>query len=164
MARELVLNRGFVALVDDDLLEELSHYSWRVSRRAQKSERYSVVRTDWSRRPTPRIVSLHRQVIQACPGQIVDHINRDPLDNRRENLRVVTVAQNAMNRSKSVTAASRYLGVYRFKARWVAKIGSGGKLLHLGLFDSEIEAAQAFDLAAKALRGEFAALNFPEAA
>ncbi len=109
------------------------------------------------------------------PGLVVDHINGIPLDNRRENLRVASQKQNACNlristRHKKSNSTSQFKGVskinYLFQSgvpiRWRAAIGSGNKFKHLGCFNTEVEAARAYDTAAKQYFGPFARLNFPD--
>lgn len=110
---------------------------------------------------------LHR-VIMDCPaGMLVDHENRNGLDNRRGNLRIATHSQNSCNRLKPASSAtSRYKGVYLArdqvrKSPWRAKIYVNRKKIHLGYFADEREAAMAYDEAALRLHGVFAVLNFP---
>jgi hypothetical protein len=107
---------------------------------------------------------LHRVIMNAKPGQVVDHINGNPLDNRRSNLRVVTQSENNKNSSKRRNALGRYKGVH-FSTRekkFKAQIQSNKNKISLGTFKTEVEAARAYDEAAKKLHGEFAKLNFPE--
>lgn len=105
---------------------------------------------------------MHRMLCPAGHGLVVDHINGNTLDNRRSNLRVATRAQNNTNRAKSAGCVSPYKGVtWMTTARhkrgyWKAAIG--GK--HLGYFDSEIDAALAYDKAAIEQYADFARLNF----
>ena len=104
--------------------------------------------------------------MRAPRGLLVDHRNGDGLDNRRDNLRLATHSENMMNRPKIKSpTTSRFVGVYFDKARrlWVARIHLNGKCIWLGRFATEIEAAKAYDEAAKKYHGEFARLNFPEA-
>jgi len=108
------------------------------------------------------VVRLHGTEIS--DGQEVDHINGDKLDNRwPENLRVATRSQNTAN-SKPHTGTSRYKGVSWNKRdrRWKAQIRHNGKLLYLGYFTDQIEAAKAYDTAALRLHGEYARCNFPQ--
>lgn len=106
-------------------------------------------------------VRLH-QVL--CPDwDMVDHINGDPLDNRRENLRQCTAVQNVAN-SKSYRGTSCYKGVSWDSSRekWISSIQQARKTKHLGRFDHEGDAARAYDAAAIEAHGEFARLNFPQ--
>lgn len=106
---------------------------------------------------------MHRQVVDVPDGMVVDHINRDSLDNRKANLRPATRAQNVWNSTKRKGGTSRYKGVSfkKHNAKWIARIYTKGREIHLGCFENETDAAKAYDNAAKKYHGRFAALNFP---
>lgn len=92
-------------------------------------------------------------------GMFVDHIDGDPLNNRRGNLRVVTKAQNAAN-AATRGGVSQYRGVYRTRnGKWASQIAKEGRRTCLGTFEDEREAAAAYDAAAKDVHGEYARLN-----
>jgi hypothetical protein len=98
-------------------------------------------------------------------GKDTDHINGDTLDNRRCNLRVCSHQQNISNRKKQRNpTTSQYKGVHLDKARgkWHAKLRSHGRMVHIGYFTSEEDAAQAYNEAARKHFGEFARLNVIE--
>lgn len=110
---------------------------------------------------------LHQFVLEGeCQeGREIDHINHDGLDNRRCNLRVVTLAQNAQNKQcrnphgyKGVRPAVGKSGT----VRWRGYFNRHGTYRHLGMFDTVEEAARAYDRAAREAFGEFAHLNFPD--
>lgn len=112
----------------------------------------------------PKSLRLHRLICDAKPGQVVDHINGNQLDNRKSNLRICTQAENVCNNRRLRKGKSSHLfkGVHLSRSgRWVAQIQKNGKIYHLGTFDSEFDAARAYDKKAKELHGEFASLNFP---
>jgi hypothetical protein len=92
-------------------------------------------------------------------GMDVDHVNGDTLDNRRENIRVCTHTQNMMNRRKLSPTSSRYKGVSARGKKWRAYIRVGGKLIHIGTFCDEEEAARAYNEYANKYFGEYALLN-----
>jgi len=149
--KEIELSQNRVALVDDSDLEWLSAWKWCFD------GRYAVRRE----KKSGNKLYMHRQILRISHGEITDHINQKSLDNRRCNLRVVTTAQNGMNRSNSRNHSSCYKGVHleTWTGRWRAQIKAGNKNIRLGRFDSEIEAARAYDRAALEHFGEFASLN-----
>lgn len=109
-------------------------------------------------------VLLHRFILGLPPhNPRVDHIDGDGLNNRRENLRLATPAQNSANMRARPGSLSGFKGVTWSKnaKRWRAKIRANGRHRHLGYFTSEEEAARAYDDAARELHGEFACVNFP---
>ena len=90
----------------------------------------------------------------------VDHINLDRLDNRRENLRVVTRSQNMMNRARLRSSKHPYKGISKNYNRWVAKVKLDRQFHYIGTFATPEEAAWMYDQFAMVLHGEFASLNF----
>jgi hypothetical protein len=112
-----------------------------------------------------KIVRLHREIMNAPRGILVDHKDNDGLDNRGSNLRLATHSQNQCNKRKTGSkTSSKFRGVYFDKRRvqWHAYIRYNGKRIYLGSFKSENEAGKAYDAAAKKYHGEFARLNFSE--
>lgn len=106
---------------------------------------------------------LHRLIMNVNDRDIhVDHINHNGLDNRRCNLRLCTHTQNMKNKSSKINGTSKYLGVcwHKVNKKWTSNIRCSNKLLFLGYFTDEIEAAKAYDNAAKEVHGEFANFNF----
>jgi hypothetical protein len=152
--RHIPLTRGLHAIVDAEDYEWLSQYKWY----AAISRRESF----YARRNSPNgVVSMHRMIMKAPDGMVVDHINGNGLDNRRCNLRVCTQDQNALNSRPRLHTKSKFKGVYPWGDKWRAKITYKGKAYHLGLFATELEAAQARDLKAVELFGEYAWRNIP---
>jgi hypothetical protein len=109
-------------------------------------------------------VLLHREIMNAPKGIDVDHRFGNGLDNRKRHLRLATESQNSRNRRPSKNGSSKYLGVCwdKQKSRWYAAICHDYKVKYIGRFDSEIDAALAYDEQALLIGGEFARLNFPD--
>jgi hypothetical protein len=150
------------AIVDADDHEKLGGYNWQ---RKQSNNTCYAWRMLLDEKGKWKIIFMHREVMQAPAGTIVDHKNRNGLDNRKANLRFVSRRENALNCAKrSGPSGSKYKGVCRDKKRgkWRAYIHEVLRPKHLGYFDSEEDAARAYDEAAKKSRGKSAILNFKE--
>lgn len=214
--------QGRRVLVDKSDFESLNRYRWSLVGGATPYAHACI---------NGRRVRMHRFIMDAPKGMVVDHKNHDTLDNRRANLRVCTVRENSRNRrgvgvswsagrwqpqikvdgaplylgsyntryeaelaydaaaryyfgefactvhegtdarpaeeivkgsrQRPVIGSSKYRGVSRFRGRWLSFIRVNNKGFHLGLFDTELEAAHAFDAAAKE-RGLWKRMNFPD--
>lgn len=105
---------------------------------------------------------MHREIMNAPKGMVVDHIDGNGLNNRKSNLRICTQAQNNLNSRPKRNCSSRYKGVsfYKRDKIWQVQIFHNSRTIFLGRFDDEIEAALAYDRKAAELFGEFAYLNF----
>lgn len=127
------------ALVDDDVAD-LLRYRWRLDAKGYVI-RYCEIRVGG--KLLHRMKLAHAILGLPGPGMIVDHINRDRLDNRRANLRFITKAQNAQNRSAHRNNVTRLRGVHLRKdtGRFSASVGLNGKLIRLGCYESADEAA-----------------------
>lgn len=109
---------------------------------------------------------LHRLILERAlnrklgPKEVVDHINGIRTDNRRSNLRVATTQENCRNQCKPKHNTSGYKGVVFLRGKWQAQVKHNRKNVYVGLFNTALEAARAYDEKAKELFGEFAQLNF----
>lgn len=144
-------NKGF-ALVDNEDFEELSQYKWFL-----KWSGYAVRRT-FGR--GGKHVLMHRQILQAEKGTVIDHINRNKLDNRKTNIRFCTVAQNGWNRGCASHNTSGFKGVYRDARRnqhqWFIKLVVNKQPLYLGSFNTPEEAYSVYKKKITEIHGDFA--------
>lgn len=152
MTKDIQLYSGDIVLVDDEDFETLSGYKW-----------YRHVGGYAARGSTAFGSALmHREIMKAKKGQIVDHINRNKLDNRKSNLRICTTKENVFNTAKrNVVLTSKYKGVHFDKDRnkYIANISIDNKSTYLGGYEKEEDAAYYYNENAKILQGEFAVLN-----
>lgn len=155
---KIPLTQGLFATIDSDDFEKVNTLKW-----------FSFLQSNGKHYVATKIggkqIRLHRMLLGVTESNIeVDHINGDPLDNRRSNLRTCTKSENQRNRGKSKKSTSGYKGVSfcRNTQKFRAQIRHNGKLFRLGRFLCPIEAALAYDKKAKELHGDFANLNFKE--
>jgi len=159
MSKQIQLTQGKYAIVDNEDYEYLSQWKWCYH------QGYAVRTINNGRKAGKQItqsIRMHRVITNAPCEMLVDHVNCDKLDNRKQNLRVCDHKGNSRNRiSPNQMKPDRYKGAYFVKKtkKWVAKIKLDGKKIHLGYFFTEIEAANAYNKAAKELFGQFANLN-----
>lgn len=157
--KSIPLTKNQFAIVDDQDYEYLIQWKWYATMGnagyyAKRASRKSGKQFD---------VLMARVILGVTDSKIfVDHKNQNTLDNRRENLRICSNAQNTCNRRSAKGSTSKYLGVSFFKKlrKWKAQTQKHGKRIYLGLFDKEEDAAKAYDTAAKQYHGEYANLNF----
>lgn len=162
--KQIKLHNGESAIVDDEDYDRLSVWNWTGSERPWGTYAYRHGRREYaSRGKVERRTGfyMHRVIMGAKSGQIVDHINGNTLDNRRANLRFVTAKQNTLNRKMDRDNKSGYRGVgWHIRGhKWRSRVAG----YHLGLFDDPVEAAKAYDAKALEMFGDFAKLNFPNA-
>lgn len=148
--RLIDVGSGLYALIDADNFDWLASWSWRVDAPCGDYP-YAVCRANRQR--------MHRLVMHAKPGQMVDHINGDTLDNRRSNLRICTAVQNRQNSKPQ--GGRKFKGVVKKRSKYEPVIRVNGRIVRLGVFDLPETAARAYDSAAAHFFGQFARLNFP---
>lgn len=142
-----------IAVVDDEDFEMLNLVKW--CAHGGKGKFYAFSR---------KLGMMHRYLLPVQSPYQIDHIDGNSLNNQRANLRICTRQQNQFNRSKQTGTASKFKGVswHPINKYWVCKVQFNGKRKHLGIFESEADAAKTYDEFASKNFGEFAKLNFPE--
>lgn len=146
-----IVEPGFVATIDASDLPIADGHRWYINQRGHNS----YVQTG-------NVFSLHRMVLGLGKGDPhVDHIDRNALNCRRENLRVASQSQNRANSRKHRKGQSDYKGVRKSGQKWTATVGPRKGRKYLGTFPTEEAAARAHDIEAVKMYGEFACLNFP---
>ncbi len=140
-------------LVDDEDYERLSAFPWAVTESGHVKRSYRVSYRTHN-------VSVACEIMQKR-GVLFDHIDRNPLNNQKANLRIASVAENGWNRSKHKIGSSKYKGVSWDKGinKWRVVIHKNKHKMSIGYFKFEKAAALAYDYAALRLFGEFAHTN-----
>ena len=160
--REILVTGGEITLVDDEDYPMLSKYGW-FKQRSRCGDGKIYVGTSVKLGPKNwKSVTMHRMILGVEPRVPVDHIDGDPFNNQRSNLRVVT---HGLNRANSLKKKGRwrYKGAYlkTKESKWEGQIRVNKNLISLGLFPDEESAARAYDDAARKYFGEHARVNFP---
>ncbi len=157
--RNIRLSNGMIAIIDDEDFDALSIWSWHYKPSGLTGYAY---RNAPRGSAGPRTPKMHQVVLAVRPGECVDHINGDGLDNRRGNLRVAVGNQNNANRKKSLKkASSRFKGVNwdPNRGKWLAYVRVNRKMKNLGRYILEEDAAKVYNAAAIEYFGEYAKLN-----
>jgi hypothetical protein len=158
---EIRLTNGDVALVDDDCVALLAGHKWNCAVRKSKhgESKYAIayVRNGdkWYQ------LLMHRIIMGAAQGVMVDHVDGNGINNFRCNLRFATHKQNMRNRQATPGLTSSYKGVWWEKRDgvWRACIKCDGRTIHLGSFRTQEQAAVSYNEAARKYHGDFALLN-----
>jgi len=146
--KKIELSRGAVAIVDDVDFEELNQWKW------------SLLQGKYAHRNAGngKWVRMHRYIMRVESGKVVDHINRNGLDNRRSNLRICTQQQNSLNSSMKKNNRSGYKDIWwdRGREKWFVQVMFRGKKYSVGRFNDLQDALLARDSCIQELHGEFA--------
>ncbi len=160
--KEIQLTQGKYAMVDDEDYEKLRQYKWGAIQKAGGlwyARRYVYCGVKKYKQ-----IYMHREITSIAEGILIDHKDRNGLNNQKDNLRLCTVKQNCWNSRSRENSFSKYKGVsFRLeewlKKRWRAAIEIDGKSKYLGDYLTEEEAAIAYDYAAIRHQREFVRLN-----
>lgn len=159
--QQMILYSGECVLLDDEDYYKVAKWKWQLSPTGY------VARSTYHKAKRKRIY-LHR-IITNCPAdKVVDHINKNKLDNRQCNLRICSQRENTVANNGWINAQIPYKGVTymssggrKVLSKYRARIYTNKREINLGIYNSAIEAARAYDQAAKIMHGEYAKLNFP---
>ena len=160
--REIALSHSKVALVDDEDYEVLCRFRWRAH--VASGKWWYAARNAPHVTRSRGLIKMHRVILDAPKGVMVDHINGDTLDNRRCNLRLCTPSQNSQNRHLTRSSSGLRGVTLTSSGRWQAQTHYAKQTIYLGVFDTADEAGRAYDEGVLALYGPGAALNFPKEA
>jgi len=152
------LSKGAETIVDDADYEWLSSFKWHLGKGRHTDYAVRTQRIGSRKENKKKTIIMHRLIIGALPGEIVDHWDLNGLNNQRDNLRRCTNGQNHYNGVRYSNNTSGHKGVSwnKYAKKWEASIAVNNVELHLGYFTDADEAAEAYAEAAKQYHGEFA--------
>jgi hypothetical protein len=159
--KTIQLTKGYTALVDDEDYESVSALKWQADVKPKTVYAIRATRKDDGTKTTQY---LHRFIMGVTDRKLdVDHEDHNGLNCQRNNLRIATRSQNNANVHKRKGTSSQFKGVTwdKLKSKWQSRFRAGGQRKSLGYFNDEVQAAVAYDLAARERFGEFASCNFP---
>jgi len=154
---KIPLTKGKFAIIDETDWNLLKDFKWYYS--------HGYARADKMKNRIKTRYAMHRVILGITNLSIhVDHVDKNPLNNCRNNLRPCNMFENSRNVSSHKDSTSKYVGVCYAKQdkKWRSELMFNGKKVFSKTFDTEIEAAKARDEQAKIYHGKFANLNFPD--
>lgn len=159
--RKVPLKNGLYAIIDEDDYKFISYFRWSIRECPHTTYAFCNIRDQDMKWTT---CSMHRFIMSSPKGLIIDHINHDGLDNRKDNLRICSAAENVRNSRGKRIRKHKYKGIRWNKGsnKWESKIVFNRKEIYLGGFDSPELAAKAYNSGATKYHGEFACLNIIE--
>ncbi len=156
--KNIQITQGKFALVDDEDFAFLSQWKWQAITDPKTGTVYAGRSSRNNEGEQRHTIRMHRVIMSAEYGVLIDHRDGNGLNNCKANLRIATRRQNGANRR---TFRKQFKGIEQKGNRFGAHIRTNGRLVHLGYFTTELDAAKAYDAAATRHFGEFARLNFP---
>lgn len=158
MVREVLLTKGYVALVSDEDYERINKHKWFVADGyANTAYASTYLRNDSGM--SRKVTRMHRFILGAKEGEEVDHRDGDGLNNTRENIRLISHQLNVTRGLASPRNKTGYIGVFPHQGRYRARIGYYYKTINVGVFDTASEAASARDKALVKLYGDDAPIS-----
>jgi len=157
---KIPLTRGYYAHIDEEDYHLIKDFKWLAFN--GRNTMYAARQTRDTKGKC-KTIFMHRIILSTPEGLYTDHIDGNGLNNTRANLRMATAIQNSTNKIKK-WGNCIYRGIVYLKKenKYKAKIMHNRKEIHIGRFDTALEAAKAYDKKSLELNGEFAALNFPK--
>jgi hypothetical protein len=149
--KTIKLTKALEAIVDDSEFEKLSQINWCAVK--NRNVFYALNGKGKTK------IWMHRFLMEAKHRDIIDHIDGNGLNNQKSNLRICNSSENSANRRVSKNKNSKYLGVFKIRNKYRAASRKNGKLHSAGIFETETEAAIAYNKLALKLHREFAKLN-----
>lgn len=150
MEIKLTGKKGGMALIDEENYEQINKYKWH-----QTPNGYARSKIN------KKSVYMHRFILNSPENKVVDHINHNKLDNRSENLRIITSVNNKKNQIKRKNATSKYYGVRKKNNKFYAGFYNDGIYIHIGSFNNELDAAESYDIYIIDNNINYKTLNFP---
>ena len=149
---EIKLTQDQIAIIDIEDFNLVKDYSWYFHK--------GYARTSFRKNNRKVHIYMHRLINKTLKGFETDHINKNRLDNRKINLRTVTLTQNHWNSERKL-GISGFRGIYweESRSKWMACISSNNKNILIGRFNTRLDAILAYNKRVLELRGNFAILN-----
>ena len=153
--KRIPLTQEKFTLVDDEDYEEIKKYKWWLVSAGYAGRKIG-------NRKNRKPLYLHRYILKAPKGTVVDHLNGNKLDNQKSNIRICTQSHNLQNKKITKNSTSKYRGVSwsEYHKKWHSRICFKQKKTHVGYFDNEKIAAAEYDRVALKIYGENAYFNF----
>lgn len=150
--KQIPLTKNKFALIDDEDFERVSQRKWSCGSKGHGPQTAG---------PGAYPIAMHKFILEDYSSQLYDHINRNPYDNRRCNLRKATKSQNSMNRGLPKHNKSGYKNIHWYKSRnqWRVYLTVNGNWKSIGYFNDLNDAILARDKALREYHGEFACLE-----